>query len=318
MQMFVVFLMSVLSVLTPTKSWYPPSAPIEVNVSAEAPAKLMLTDFTGRLIEPVQADGALVEGNKAVDVRAVFGDALSRVGTYVLWVVPRDAVEPTQFAGTPLVIEVRVDRRDGAPEGPLVVKVTPLRYATMQTEAGAIDMAFYYDVAPHTVSNFLQLAEEGYFNGLAFHRIVPGFVIQGGDPRGDGSGGPGYTIPEEFNNRPHLEGVLSMARQGDPNERAGAMPRREFADSAGSQFFICLDYSRTRNLDNRYTAFGQVTSGIDAVRKIAQTQVTGDKPVTPPLIQKVEVKNVTRDQNPYADLMRQIAIMEQKAQEPAR
>jgi cyclophilin family peptidyl-prolyl cis-trans isomerase len=318
MQCLAVLLMSMVSVLSPAKMWYPPAAPIEVKVESEAPAKLMLTDFTGRIIEPVSPEAALVEGQESIDARAVFGEVLARAGTHVLWVVPREAADTTQFAGTPLVIEVRQDRREGAPETPLVVHVSPLRYVTMQTDSGPIEMAFYYDVAPHTTANFLRLAEEGYFDALAFHRIVPGFVIQSGDPRGDGTGGPGFTIPQEFNNRPHLEGVLSMARQADPNERAGAMPRREFADSAGSQFFICLDYAKTRNLDNRYTAFGQVTAGMDAVRKIAQTPVSGDKPAEPPVIRDAEVRPVTRDHNPYADLMRQLAIMERKAAEPAK
>src|SRR5690606_22967436 len=179
-------------------------------------------------------------------------------------VVPPDAVDTAQFAGTPLVIEVRQDRRENAPEGPLVIRTSPLSYVSMQTDAGPIEMVFYYDVAPNTVANFLQLAREGFYDGLKFHRVVKGFVIQAGDPRGDGSGGPGYTIPAEFNPRPHVEGVLSMARQGDPNERSGAMPRRQFADSAGSQFFICLDYSRTRALDKKYTAFGRVTAGMEA------------------------------------------------------
>ncbi len=318
MQVLVPLFFAIVSVLAPARQWYAPDAPVLVNVDAEAPAKLMLTDFTGRVIEPETPEIAAIEGRKSVDVRQVFDGAFSRPGTYVLWVTPPDAVDTSRFIGTPLVIEVRQDRREGAPEGPLVIKVSPLRYVTLQTDAGPIELAFYYDVAPHTVSNFLKLAEEGFYDELTFHRIVPGFVIQGGDPRGDGSGGPGYTIPAEFSERPHLEGVLSMARQGDPNERAGAMPRREFADSAGSQFFICLDYEKTRNLDRRYTAFGQVSAGMEAVKKIAQAQRgNGDRPVEPQVIRTAEVKLVTQDHNPYADLMRQLALIEQKRTQQA-
>jgi len=122
----------------------------------------------------------------------------------------------------------------------MVTKVEPLRYVMMTTKQGPIKMAFYYDVAPNTVNSFLTLSEQGYFNGLLFHRIVKDFVIQGGDPKGDGSGGPGYNLEAEFNDRLHTEGVLSMARASEPN-------------SAGSQFFICLDYGHTKSLDHQYT-----------------------------------------------------------------
>lgn len=318
MNVLVSCLLVMVSVLTPGKAWHAPSAPLVVQVEAEAPVRLVLTDFTGREIGPTNPDAAIVETKGPVDVRRAFEGTLARPGTWVLWAVPRDAKEIAQFIGTPLVIEVRQDQRENAPEGPLVVHVSPLSYVAMETDAGPIEMAFYYDVAPNTVANFLRLAGEGFYDGLTFHRLVPGFVIQGGDPRGDGSGGPGYTIPAEFNNRPHLEGVLSMARQGDPNERAGAMPRREFVDSAGSQFFICLDYARTKALDRRYTAFGQVSAGMETVRAIAQGEREGDRAVKPIVIRKAQVKPVTPDHNPYADLMRQLAIMEQKEAQPAK
>src|SRR5207237_602090 len=94
------------------------------------------------------------------------------------------------------------------------------------------------DIAPNTCSSILSLAENGFYDGLAFHRIVPGFVIQGGDPHGDGVGGPGYSIDAEFSNVKHEEGILSMARNGDPLERQGMKPRCEYANSAGSQFFV--------------------------------------------------------------------------------
>src|SRR5690606_25635298 len=161
--------------------------------------------------------------------------------TYLLYAVsPGGAL--AEFDGTPWVISVRSDRRPGADREAMVTKVEPLRYAVIETAIGEMQLAFYYDAAPHTVSNFLSLAEGGFYDGLAFHRIVPGFVIQGGDPKGDSTGGPGYMIDAEFNNRPHLPGVLSMARSGDPLEAQGAMPRSDAANSAGSQFFIAIDY----------------------------------------------------------------------------
>jgi cyclophilin family peptidyl-prolyl cis-trans isomerase len=162
----------------------------------------------------------------------------------------------------------------------------------MTTEQGPITYVFYCDVAPLTVESFLNLSRTGYYDGLTFHRIVPGFVIQGGDPKGDGTGGPGYSIPAEFNDRPHLEGVLSMARSNDPN-------------SGGSQFFVCLDYNGTRQLDGKYTAFGRAVEGMDAVKKIAATPIAdpqNGKPAKTQTITKVEVKPVTAAENPYAEM----------------
>jgi peptidyl-prolyl cis-trans isomerase B (cyclophilin B) len=149
-----------------------------------------------------------------------------------------------------------------------------------------------------TVDSFLHLSRTGYYDGLKFHRIIPGFMIQGGDPKGDGTGGPGYSIPHEFNDHPHLEGVLSMARAQDP-------------DSGGSQFFMCLDYSGTKSLDHQYTAFGRVVEGLDVLKKLGATPLkpmeAGErersKPVTPPAITKIEVKPVTPTDNPYAELL---------------
>ncbi|QOV92566.1 peptidylprolyl isomerase [Humisphaera borealis] len=179
----------------------------------------------------------------------------------------------------------------------MVTKVEPLKYLVMTTSKGPMTMAFYYDMAPNTVHNFVTLAAEGYYNGLNFHRIVPGFVIQGGDPRGDGTGGPGYQIDAEFNERRHDAGVLSMARSQDP-------------DSAGSQFFVCLDYQQTRALDRKYTAFGKVVAGMDAVKAIAAVarNQENDRPTENQLIEKVEVKNVTATDNPYVGLQKELAV----------
>ena len=119
----------------------------------------------------------------------------------------------------------------------------------------AIDIAFYPQDAPKTVQNFVTLAKKGFYNGLNFHRVVPDFVVQGGCPKGDGTGGPGYTIPAEFNAKKHVRGTVAMARSQHP-------------DSAGSQFYIC--YGATPHLDRNYTVFGQVTSGMEHVDRIKQ------------------------------------------------
>jgi peptidyl-prolyl cis-trans isomerase B (cyclophilin B) len=133
---------------------------------------------------------------------------------------------------------------------------------TIKTEFGDITVEFYSDDAPKTVENFKKLAKIGFYDGLIFHRIVPGFVIQGGDPNTKqlsnkvkwGTGGPGWNVKAEFNKNTHSRGILSMARSQDP-------------DSAGSQFFIILKDSKF--LDGKYTVFGKVISGMDIVDKIA-------------------------------------------------
>jgi peptidyl-prolyl cis-trans isomerase B (cyclophilin B) len=118
-----------------------------------------------------------------------------------------------------------------------------------------IRLEFFPQDAPKTVENFVTLAKKGFYNGLTFHRVVPGFVVQGGCPKGNGTGGPGYTIPAEFNTNKHVRGSLAMARSQHP-------------DSAGSQFYIT--YGAQPHLDNNYTVFGKVTSGMEHVDRIRQ------------------------------------------------
>ena len=130
--------------------------------------------------------------------------------------------------------------------------------ATISTAKGDIVAQLDASAAPQTVNNFVFLARQGFYDGLTFHRVEPGFVIQGGDPTGTGGGGPGYTIPAEIK-LPHVEGAIAMARQGDE-----ANPTRA---SSGSQFYITL--APTSFLDGAYTVFGQVTAGMDVVKSIA-------------------------------------------------
>ena len=125
-------------------------------------------------------------------------------------------------------------------------------------KGGEIRLEFYPEDAPKTVENFVTLAKKGFYNGLNFHRVVPDFVVQGGCPKGNGTGGPGYQIKAEFNKQKHVRGTLAMARSQDP-------------DSAGSQFYIC--YGTTPHLDGQYTVFGRVVSGMEHVDRIKQ----GDK-----------------------------------------
>ena len=125
--------------------------------------------------------------------------------------------------------------------------------AVLETNKGVIKFKFFQADAPATCENFLKLTAANFYNGLTFHRVEPNFVIQGGDPSGNGTGGPGYNIKAEFNKNPHLDGTVAMARAQDP-------------DSAGSQFYICL--AAVPFLDGKYTVFGQVTEGLDVVHKI--------------------------------------------------
>jgi cyclophilin family peptidyl-prolyl cis-trans isomerase len=134
------------------------------------------------------------------------------------------------------------------------------------TKHGDIVFTFYPDDAPQHAAAFIKLADAGFYNGLAFHRVEPGFVVQGGDPSGDGTGGPAYRLKAEFNSRPHLRGTVAMARATPP-------------DSAGSQFYICLDDARF--LDNQYTVFGQMTQGFEALDKIRRGDVMTGVTVEP-------------------------------------
>ena len=140
--------------------------------------------------------------------------------------------------------EVPADLKMEDPEHPLV---------KMTTDKGIVYLELFPEVAPIHVDNFLKLIKSGFYNGLLFHRVVPGQIIQGGCPEGTGRGGPGYTIPAEFNFLRHKRGTLSMARASHP-------------DSAGSQFYICL--RRMSQLDGKYTVFGQVVKGQDVPAKI--------------------------------------------------
>ena len=132
--------------------------------------------------------------------------------------------------------------------------------AVIETKFGTIELKFFPEVAPNHVNNFIELAKKGFYDGTTFHRVIPGFMIQGGDPNSKdpdkskhGMGGPGYTVKAEFNDKPHKKGTLSMARAANP-------------DSAGSQFFICVGDAPF--LNKQYTVFGEVVSGMEVADKI--------------------------------------------------
>jgi peptidyl-prolyl cis-trans isomerase B (cyclophilin B) len=143
--------------------------------------------------------------------------------------------------------------------------------AVIETKFGNIELKFFPDFAPNHVNNFIELAKKSFYDGTTFHRVIPGFMIQGGDPNSKdpdksrhGMGGPGHTVKAEFNTKPHKRGTLSMARSASP-------------DSAGSQFFICV--ADAAFLDRQYTVFGEVVSGLEVVDKIvSQPRDAKDNP----------------------------------------
>ena len=162
---------------------------------------------------------------------------------------------------------------------------TPQENAVISTSYGDMTVAFWPDVAPRTVENFKKLAREGFYDGTAFHRVIKGFMIQGGCPNTKagasgmpGTGGPGWKVKAEFNTKPHVRGVLSMARAADP-------------DSAGSQFFIC--HGDARFLDRQYTAFGQLVAGDDVLERIASVPcaIDGGREKSKP-VERIEVLGV--------------------------
>ena len=151
--------------------------------------------------------------------------------------------------------------------------------ASIDTDAGVIEIELWADVAPQTVGNFVGLAESGFYDGTIFHRVIRGFMIQGGCPRGDGRGTPGYQFEDEFNERKLVRGVLAMANAG-PNTN-------------GSQFFITLD--ATTWLNGKHTIFGEVVEGMDVVRKIGHVKTGAeDRPLTPVVMTKVTIQRINQ------------------------
>ena len=159
--------------------------------------------------------------------------------------------------------------------GQRCASVRRMTKATMQTNHGTIELELFDDDAPKTVQNFTKLAKDGFYDGVSFHRVIPDFMIQGGDPTGTGTGGPGYTFEDEFNERKIVRGALAMANAG-PNTN-------------GSQFFIVVTDAAPW-LDGKHTVFGRVTSGMDVVDTIVELPRDGrDKPTEDATIESVAV-----------------------------
>ena len=174
-------------------------------------------------------------------------------------------------------IQALIEKVKAAP----VTEVAEDEVAVIETDFGRIVLEFFPKVAPGHCSNFKRLANAGFYNGVKFHRVLAGFVIQGGDiltrdanPQNDGTGNPGYSIPAEFNNIPHDRGILSMARSGHP-------------DSGGSQFFICV--APAHQLNGQYTVFGRVIEGMEVADKIVVAAKNVELPPNPVVMNQVKM-----------------------------
>jgi peptidyl-prolyl cis-trans isomerase B (cyclophilin B) len=196
----------------------------------------------------------------------------------------------TSFCALSLVLglvaaRAQEPKKETKPEPKAEKTATASEVAVIKTTEGDMVLEFWPDVAPKTVENFKTLAKKGFYDGTAFHRIIKGFMIQGGDPNTKdlakegqyGMGGPGYSIPAEFNDRSHQFGVISMARSADPN-------------SAGSQFFLCN--GDASQLDHQYTAFGKLIKGDDVLRKISDTPVVSNGGERSKPTKRIEVKSI--------------------------
>jgi len=245
-------------------------------VDAGKPLFQVYTYPGGKLLEAKPQDKA--DGAGAVDV-AAFYPQVREGGTYILaWKNATPLVINTLFNpgySKADFAKIPPEELKSVPPEKLkdvekmfsatVTHIEPLQYAVISTDKGDIKATFAYEASPHTVDNFIALSKDKFYDGSNFHRVIKGFMIQGGDSTSNidgraGSGGPGYQINDEFSDKLHVRGVLSMAHSGAPN-------------SGGSQFFIMLDAKDY--LDHNYAAFGQVIDGMDVVDKIAQTPVTG-------------------------------------------
>jgi cyclophilin family peptidyl-prolyl cis-trans isomerase len=278
-----------LVLLSPARLYYQPDQPVPIKfVTPDAKeaakhvpapiAKLLLLDPANKLI----AEAPRGEAKDEVDLAKAFPQIWDGKTYYV-----QGATENATPIGAPLVVvplwppsaELRAvikQERHGVPMG---LRIYVEQQAVLHTAEGDITIGFTPDKAPYTVKNFCDLVAGGLYTNVPFHRVIPGFVIQGGDPTGTGMGGPGHAIHLESSDKIHTVGTLSMARSQSP-------------DSAGSQFFICLSREGCKSLDKGYAAFGDVVSGMEAVNKIAATPIADEqsgRPANPPLIKSAEL-----------------------------
>lgn len=272
-------LFTLLGSIMPVKTYVGINHPVKVNIDAADTLLWLNADNTLRAkvaVKPGEADLASLFDNFW----------LTQVVTYV------QPMKEGKAEGSPLVVQPLLTVRRAhfdrqavkmvfRPARTVVsgVRIYQEKLARINTDAGVMTFRLRPDQAPNTVWNFMSLAEGGFYDDITFHRIVPEFVIQAGDPTGSSMGGPGYQIDFEESHLRHDFGVLSMARNWDD------------PDSNGSQFFICLSRRKTQNLDGLFVSFGEMVDGADVIRKIASAELKPgtDSPVTPPVIHNIEM-----------------------------
>jgi peptidyl-prolyl cis-trans isomerase B (cyclophilin B) len=280
MQMAAVILSLIL--LQPARLYFQRGQPIPVRIDTQAMAQLAHVDAASPLVllllggdGRLYGKAALQPGVKEVDLASLFGKKDGR--PFSLWDGHTYFIQlqaAGQAVGSPLVV-APLKQPGHVQDEPDALRIYPEQLVEMRTTLGSIFIRLDPEAAPHTTQVFSDLVAGGFYTRLLFHRVVPGFVIQGGDPAGNGSGGPGFFTDLEPSTKPHQRGTVSMARQGNG------------VNTAGSQFFICLSRQGCAALDQHYTAFGDVVAGMATVDRITALPTLKDgtaRPVSPPMI----------------------------------
>ena len=266
-------LASLLSFLiVPDRLFYQPDGAVSISLNASVAQALKVNGANGKLVLIDASGNKLGETEISFDAESIdLSQKLPEIWKQKQAVYVQAQNGDGQSVGSALVVvplyPPDAQRRVYVTE-PFGLRIYPEVFGVMDTTEGEFTMQFTPEYAPNTVNNFMQLIAGGMYTNVKFHRILPGFVIQGGDPLGSGLGGPGYSIDLEASSKKHKEGTLSMARSRDP-------------DSAGSQFFVCLSEEGCVHLNNQYAAFGDVVKGMDVVRKIAATPLSDANMGTP-------------------------------------
>ncbi len=271
----------VLVLLQPQRVYFQPDQPIPVAIdtalfaqsAAPGETKLALLSPTGKLRLMVPFDASA----ESVDLNKIFPGEDGIWDGRVHYVQALSGGEPI---GSPLVVVPLLQPHRARVRDPDALRIEVEHNAVLHTDQGDITIRLLPQYAPNTADHFATLVERGFYTHIPFHRILPGFVIQGGDPTGTGQGGPGYQIDLEPSPAQHSKGIVSMARQGHD------------VNTGGSQFFICLSRDQCRGLDGQYAVFGEVVDGLDAVDKIAAVELadpTAGRPAEPPRILSAEL-----------------------------
>lgn len=277
--------------LNPVRLYFQPDQPVLVKLDAQAIAahlqendeqpaslRLVLLGGRGQVQQSVPLGVTLDQPEVQVDLATLFPGQGDSAQKGMIWDGRTHYVQLVAGGkpiGTPLVVVPLRPPGRGGVISPNALRIYPEALVRFQTSLGDILVRLDPEAAPNTTMQFSQLVQGGFYTNVIFHRIIPRFVIQGGDPTGTGTGGPGFFIDLEPSTKPHTKGTISMARQGND------------INSSGSQFFICLSREACQALDQKYTAFGDVVHGLDVVDRIAAVRTGGqDRPTVPPVIRQ--------------------------------